>query len=76
MSRLKVQRILEGLPVLPAGLYPNDLDLQLARPRRQRNGFEHSTGEWQFIYIYDGKQYRLPESLAVAMMNTTSRRFQ
>ncbi len=75
MSKFHVQKILEGLPLLPQGLYPDDLAYQLTLPRRQRHGFEHSTGDWNFLYVYDGKQCRLPESLAIVMMNNTSRSF-
>ena len=73
MSRMAVQQIMEGLPVLPKGIYPDDLAIQLQMPADKRSGFRHSTGEWNFLYRYEGRQYRLPENLAIALMNNTTR---
>lgn len=69
MSINGVQDVLERLPILPAGVRPTDLPRQLKMSRARRQGFAHSNGEWNFIYVYENKQYRLPENLAIVLAN-------
>ena len=76
MSRIMSQQILESLPILPEGFRPANLADQLGRPVTERQGFWHGNGEWNFLYLYDDGQqkrwYRLPESLAIVLVNETN----
>jgi hypothetical protein len=58
------QQILESLPILPESVWVTDLYHQLTAPISERNGFYHSSGDWQILYRHDGKMYRLPASMA------------
>ena len=58
------QEVLENLPILPETAWVTDLHHQLTAPIGERNGFLHSSGDWQILYKYDGKMYRLPASMA------------
>lgn len=60
----QAQLILEGLPVLPEEAWVTDLEHQLTAPISERNGFFHTSGEWQILYNYNGAMYRLPASMA------------
>jgi hypothetical protein len=60
----KAQRILEALPILPDDAWVTDLRHQLTAPISERNGFFHTSGEWQILYRYEGRMYRLPASMA------------
>ena len=60
----KAQEVLEGLPILPDLAWVTDLHFQLTAPIGARNGFEHSSGEWNILYQYEGSMYRLPASMA------------
>lgn len=65
------QTILESLPILPKGLRPANLADQVSRPDGQKQGFRHTTGEWNYLYMFDKRWYRLPESLAIVLLNET-----
>ena len=69
--KLTSQQIMEGLPILPKGFRPANLADQLSRPHGKRQGFRHSNGEWNFIYLHEKRWYRLPESLAIVLVNET-----
>ena len=58
------QAILENLPILPEIAWVTDLEFQLTAPIGARNGFFHSSGEWQILDKYDGRMHRLPASMA------------
>ena len=59
------QEVLEGLPVLPAGVWVTDLAHQLSAPISERNGFLHSaTNEFNILYRHNDRMYRLPASMA------------
>ena len=60
----QAQKILENLPVLPDEAWVTDLEHQLYAPLSERNGFYHTSGEWQILYNYEGRMYRLPASMA------------
>ena len=63
------QEVLEGLPVLPAGVWVTDLAHQLSAPISERNGFMHLvTNEWNILYSHNGAMYRLPSSIAETML--------
>ena len=63
------QVVLEGLPVLPDEAWVTDLNHQLTAPISERNGFFHSSGEWNVLYSYEGRMYRLPESMGIVRLN-------
>lgn len=75
-NMLVVQNVLEGLPVLPKDVIPANLLAQLERPREQRQGFLHSNGEWNFLYVFNRRQYRLPENLAVVLAENFPQRWK
>ena len=66
------QIVLEGLPILPEGAWVTDLAHQLTAPISERNGFFHSSGEWMILYNYEGRMYRLPESMGIVKLNKQS----
>ena len=65
----RAQQVLESLPILPEMAWVTDLHHQLTAPISERNGFFHSTGEWQILYKYDGRMYRLPESMGLIRLD-------
>lgn len=62
------QAVLDNLPVLPVGVYLNDLHSQLYGPEEDKTGFIHSSGEWNLLYKHEGRMHRLPESMALQML--------
>lgn len=69
----KAQLILEALPILPEMAWVTDLQHQLTAPISERNGFFHSTGEWQILYNFEGRMYRLPASMAEVRLRNQTR---
>jgi len=63
------QDVLEALPILPEMAWVTDLAHQLTAPISERNGFRHSSGEWQILYNFENKMYRLPESMALIRLD-------
>ena len=63
------QMVLENLPVLPDEAWVADLHHQLTAPMSERNGFFHTSGEWNVLYNYEGRMYRLPESMGIVRLD-------
>ena len=68
MSRPSAREVLDNLPVLPPGVWITDLHDQLYGAKEDRTGFLHSSGEWNLLYKHNEKMFRLPESMALAML--------